>query len=115
MKWSREEIRELVQRHSAAPTVLVTDEAEGPSYRRREALQPRVEEEEDFWVQKQSAPTPPSGGNGGRIPPRPAGNGRDPGPSDHNSTATTAEKTNGERCQKDPTRPHRTSPNLQRL
>jgi len=74
MKPSREEIRELAQRQSAAPTIPVTDDGEGPSYRIRGALQPRVEEEEeeaDVWVQKRSDPTSPRGGNGGRMPPPP--------------------------------------------
>ena len=88
MKRSREEIGELAERPSAAPTVLVTDDGEGPSYRMRGALQPRVEEEEEeeyVWVQKRSDPTPPRGENGGRMPPPRGGNGADPDPSDYDS------------------------------
>jgi len=116
MKRSREEIRELAQRQSAAPTVLVTDEGEGVSYRMRGALQPRVEEEEeDVWVQKRSDPTPPRGGNGGRIPPPPGGNGGDPDPSDHESDGEKRREIPKGKRQRRPTTPEDDDPQLEKL
>ena len=79
IKKAREEARQAVQRGSAAPTVLVTEDGEGPSYRMRGALQPRGEEDAEVWVQKESDAVPPArGGYGGRIHTRPEGNGGDP-------------------------------------
>jgi len=117
MKRSREEIRELAQRQSAAPTVLVTDEGEGVSYRMRGALQPRVEEEEeeDVWVQKRSDPTPPRGGNWGRMPPPLGGNGGDPDPSDHDSDGENRREIRKGKRQRRPTTPEDDDPQLAKL
>jgi len=117
MKWSREEIRELAQSQSAAPTVLVTDDGEGPSYRMRVALQPRVEEEEeeDVWVQKRSDPTPPRGGKGGRMPPPPGGNGEDTNPSDHDSDGQNRRKIHKGKRPMRPTTPEDDDPQLDKL
>jgi len=67
----------------AAPIVLVTEEEEGPAYRMRAALQRRVNEEEDVWVQKRLDP-PPLQGNEGRMPPPLGENGEDPDSSNNN-------------------------------
>ena len=117
MKRSREEIRELAQRHSAAPTLLVTDDGEGPSYRMSGALQPSVaeEEEEEVWVQKRSDPTPPSRGNGGRMPPPPGGNGADPDPSDHDSDGKDRRKIRKEKGPRRPATPEDNDPRLDKL
>ena len=117
MKWSREEIRELVQRQSAAPTLLVTDDGEGPFYRMRGALQQRVEEEEEeeVWVQKRSDPTPPSRGNRGRMPPPPGGNGGDPDPSDHDSDGKNRRKIRKEKGPRRPATPEEDDPRLDKL
>jgi len=118
MKRSRAEIRELAQRQSAAPTVLVTDDGEGPSYRMRGALQPRVEEEdeeEDVWVQKRSDPTPPRRGNGGRMPPPPGGNGGDPDPSDYDSDGEKCRAIPKGKGHRRPTTPEDDDPQLAKL
>jgi len=62
IKERREETSKAAQRQWAAPTVRITDQGEGPFYRMRGALQPRVEKaEEEVWVQKQSDPMLPRG------------------------------------------------------
>jgi len=118
VKRSREEIRELAQRQSAPPTIQVTDDSEGPSYRMRGALQRRVEEEEEeenVWVQKRSDPTPPMGGNGGRIPPPPGGNRRDPDPSDHDSDGENRREMRKVKRHRRPTTPEEDDPQLAKL
>jgi len=118
MKQSREEIRELAQRQSAAPTLLVTDDGEGPSYRMRGALQPRVEEaeeEEEVWVHKRSDPTPPRGGNGGRMPPPPGGNRGDPDPSDHDSDGKYRREIRKGKWPRRPATPEDDDPRLDKL
>jgi len=117
MKRSRDEIRELARRQSAAPIVLLTDDGEGPSYRMRGALQPRVEEEqeEDVWVQKRSDPNPPRGGNGARMPPPPGGNGGDPDPSDHDLDGDDRRKDHRRMVPKSPNQSERDDPQQTKL
>jgi len=118
IKRSRGEIRELAQRQSVAPIVLVTDDGEGPSYRMKGAVQPRVEEEEeekDVWVQKRSDPMPPRGGNGGRKPLPGGGNGRDPDPSAHNSDSENHREIAKGKRHKRPTIPENDDRQLAKL
>jgi len=117
MKWSREDIRELAQRQSAGPTLLVTDDGEGPSYRMRGALQPSVAEaeEEEVWVHKRSDPTPPSRGNGGRMPQPLGGIGADPDPSDHDSDGKNRRKICEEKGPRRPATPEDDDPRLDKL
>ena len=118
VKWSIEEIRELAQRQSAGPTIPVTEDGEGPSYRMTGALQPRVEEEEEeenVWVQKRSDQMRPRGGDGGRMPPPPGGNGGDPDPSDHDWDGKNHRKKRKEKRHRRPTTPEDDDPQLAQL
>jgi len=117
VKRSREEIRELAHRQSAPLKIPGTDDAEGPSYRIREALQPRVEEdeEEDVWVQKRSDTTPPTGGNGGRIPPPAGGNGGDPDLTDHDWDGANRREIQKGKRHRSPITPEYDDPQLAKL
>jgi len=116
IKTVREESYKVAQGHSVAPTVLVTDEGEGPSYRMREALQlsGKEEKEEEDWVQKGSDPTPLQG-NGGRIPPPPRGNGGDPEPSDHDLGSENHREDRKGKASKKPTPPEDNDAQLAKL
>ena len=117
MKPSREEMRELAQRQSVAPTVLVTDDSEGHSYRMRGAPPPRMEEEkeEDVWVQTLSDPTPPRGGTRGRVPPPQGGNSGDPDPSDHDSDSDDRRKDQRRMVPQKPNQSEGDDPQLTKL